>query len=220
MAAPHVTGLVALLLSARPDLKGRVDEIETIIESSALALTTTAGCGGDAPDAVPNNTYGHGRIDARQMLLADADNDDASNLDDCSPVDADLWAAPSPALELVVNADGGATFFWTAPEAPGAATVTYDLLRNSAAEDFTTATCVASGLTATTANDPATTSGIVYYLVRASNACGESLGLSSADLPRIGASCASSYRVFSRDKSGNLREQESRFANMRHPVSD
>ena len=220
MAAPHVAGLVALLLGARPDLKGRVDEIETIIESSALALTTTAGCGADAPDAVPNNTYGHGRIDARQMLLADADDDGASNLDDCSPVNADLWAAPSPALELVVSADGGATFFWTAPEAPGAASVTYDLLRNSAAEDFTTATCVASGLTATTASDPATTSGIVYYLVRSSNACGESLGLSSADLPRSGASCTAAPREVSREKSGKFSDRESRFATMRWPASD
>ena len=220
MAGPHVAGLVALLLGARPDLKGRVDEIETIIESSALALTTTAGCGGDATDAVPNNTYGHGRIDASQMLFADADDDGVSNLDDCSPVKSDLWAAPSPARDLVVTADRGATFSWTAPEVPGATSVTYDLLRNSAAEEFATATCVASGLTTTTASDPAPASGIVYYLVRASNACGESLGLSSADLPRSGTTCTAARRVVSRETSGKLRQRKSRFATMRDPVSD
>jgi subtilisin family serine protease len=93
MAGPQVAGLVALLLSARPDLKGQVAEIEAIIESSTLPLTTIDGCGGDAADAVPNNTYGHGRIDAHQMLIGDTDDDGASNLDDCSPVKSDLWAA-------------------------------------------------------------------------------------------------------------------------------
>jgi serine protease AprX len=189
MAGPHVTGLVALLLSARPDLKGRVDEIEAIIESSSLALTTTDDCGGDAPDAVPNNTYGHGRIDAHQMLLGDADDDGASNLDDCSPVKSDLWAAPSPARDLAGTADAGATFSWTAPEAPGATSVSYDLLRSSVAGDFTAATCVASDLTATTANDPSPTPGIAYYLVRANNACGQSLGLTGAGQPRSGTGC-------------------------------
>jgi len=189
MAGPHVTGLVALLLSARPDLKGRVDEIEAIIESSSVALTTTDDCGGDAPDAVPNNTYGHGRIDAQQMLLGDADDDGASNLDDCSPVKSDLWAAPSPARDLAGTADAGATFSWTAPEAPGATSVSYDLLRSSVAGDFTAATCVASDLTATTANDPSPTPGIAYYLVRANNACGQSLGLTGAGQPRSGTGC-------------------------------
>jgi subtilisin family serine protease len=189
MAGPQVAGLVALLLSARPDLKGRVDEIETIIESSSVALTTNDGCGGDAADAVPNNTYGHGRIDARQMLLGDADADGASNLDDCSPVKSDLWAGPSPALDLVGTTDAGATFSWTAPTDPGAAAVTYDLLRSTAAADFTAATCVASGLTSTTATDPDPAPGIFYYLVRANNGCGQSLGMTGAGQPRGGTGC-------------------------------
>ena len=50
---------------------------------------------GDAAEAVPNNTYGHGRIDAREMLLGDADVDGTSNLNDCAPVKSDLWATPS-----------------------------------------------------------------------------------------------------------------------------
>ncbi len=71
MAAPHVAGLVALLVSARPWLKGQVDEIESIIRLSAVPLTTTQSC--SVPGSqVPNNTYGWGRIDAwaaYQMLL-------------------------------------------------------------------------------------------------------------------------------------------------------
>ncbi len=64
MAGPHVAGLVALLISAQPALRGQVDEIESIIEQTAIGLTTSEGCGGDTPTQIPNNTYGWGRIDA------------------------------------------------------------------------------------------------------------------------------------------------------------
>jgi len=64
MAAPHVAGLVALLVSAEPRLAGQVDAIETIISESALPLLTDEGCGTDAPNSRPNNVYGWGRIDA------------------------------------------------------------------------------------------------------------------------------------------------------------
>jgi serine protease AprX len=60
MAGPHVAGLVALLISAQPALRGQVDEIETTIEQSAHHISWT-GC---SSDGVPNNVYGWGRIDA------------------------------------------------------------------------------------------------------------------------------------------------------------
>lgn len=62
MAAPHVAGLVALLISAEPRLRGEVDLLETIIERSAVPIIDMT-CGG-SPGGVPNNTYGWGRIDA------------------------------------------------------------------------------------------------------------------------------------------------------------
>ena len=63
MASPHVAGAVALLWSAFPTLRGNVDHTEFILEQTALHLTTTQGCGGDGATQVPNNVYGHGRID-------------------------------------------------------------------------------------------------------------------------------------------------------------
>jgi serine protease AprX len=69
MAGPHVAGLVALLISADPLLKGNVDRIEDIIEQSAVRKTTTELCGGDSSTQVPNNTYGWGRIDALAAVL-------------------------------------------------------------------------------------------------------------------------------------------------------
>jgi serine protease AprX len=62
MAAPHVAGAVALIWSAFPALRGNVNLTETLLEQSALHLTTTQGCGGDSPSAVPNNVYGYGLV--------------------------------------------------------------------------------------------------------------------------------------------------------------
>jgi subtilisin family serine protease len=64
MATPHTAGLVALVWSAAPLYRGNISATETLIESTALALTTTESCGGVAGSTVPNNTYGYGRIDA------------------------------------------------------------------------------------------------------------------------------------------------------------
>ncbi len=68
MAGPHVAGLVALLLSAKPELSGQVGEIEEIIQHSAVKLVTDEDCGGTS-GVVPNNVYGWGRIDALGTIL-------------------------------------------------------------------------------------------------------------------------------------------------------
>lgn len=64
MAGPHVAGLVGLLIDAVPALEGDVDQIEDIIEGSAVPRTSTQTCGGIPGSQIPNNTYGYGRIDA------------------------------------------------------------------------------------------------------------------------------------------------------------
>ena len=70
MAAPHVAGLVALLISAQPALSGQVDQIEQLIMQNALPRTTSQNCGGIPGTQVPNNTYGWGRIDALAAFLS------------------------------------------------------------------------------------------------------------------------------------------------------
>ena len=70
MAGPHVAGLVALLISARPDLAGNVDTLQTAMEQSALHLTSAQTCGGVPGSQIPNNTFGYGRIDAYAAYLA------------------------------------------------------------------------------------------------------------------------------------------------------
>jgi serine protease AprX len=99
MAGPHVAGLVALIWSARPDLRGNIDATEEIIRRSATPDNVSTVCSDSArtpgdnglfaqvfgalnPEicacggvtGVPNNVYGWGQINALQavkMALAD-----------------------------------------------------------------------------------------------------------------------------------------------------
>jgi len=64
MAGPHVAGLVALIISANPNLAGEVDKIEEIIQQTALTRTSSQNCGPVSGSSIPNNTFGYGRIDA------------------------------------------------------------------------------------------------------------------------------------------------------------
>jgi subtilisin family serine protease len=60
MAAPHVSGVVALLWSAMPQLIGNIVETETILQNTAQLRFATQ-CG---PGDPPNNVYGWGIVDA------------------------------------------------------------------------------------------------------------------------------------------------------------
>lgn len=150
MAGPHVAGLVALLISSNPALKGHVSDIRTIIGQSALHKTTTQGCGGDGPNAVPNNVYGWGRIDAYAAI--------------CAPVtDLSIARLNATDIKLTWGAKTGVT--------------TYDVWWNPAPYFAPGVTCTAGACTpvATTSftqsvlGDP----NINYsYLVLTKSACG------------------------------------------------
>jgi serine protease AprX len=76
MAGPHVAGVVALVISAHPTLRGQVDKIERLLEQTCLPRTSAQTCGGISGSDIPNNTYGYGRVDALAALaLDDTDGD-------------------------------------------------------------------------------------------------------------------------------------------------
>jgi subtilisin family serine protease len=66
MAAPHVVGVLALVLSAQPSLRGQTDLIKTIVARTADPMTY-ATCGG-APGGLPNNGYGWGIVNAQRAI--------------------------------------------------------------------------------------------------------------------------------------------------------
>ncbi|MGH3683176.1 MAG: S8 family serine peptidase, partial [Natronosporangium sp.] len=66
MAAPHVSGAAALLLSAAPGLIGDLPAVKALLDGTARD-TEDLQCGGTAED---NNVYGEGRLDALALLAA------------------------------------------------------------------------------------------------------------------------------------------------------
>ena len=59
MAAPHVTGIVALILQANPNLTAA--QVKTILETTATVDQNTG--------SVPNNSYGYGKVNAYNAVL-------------------------------------------------------------------------------------------------------------------------------------------------------
>ena len=90
MAGPHVAGAIALIISANPSLKGQVETIFDILQSTAKPLTLDDHC---EEDQVPNNLYGHGRINvlkAVEMALV------ISDVDEEVIEDSELTIIPNP----------------------------------------------------------------------------------------------------------------------------
>jgi subtilisin family serine protease len=68
MAGPHVAGVVALVWSARPELVRQITETRTLLEQTAnpdvAVIDPIQQCGETTEANIPNNFFGHGRVDA------------------------------------------------------------------------------------------------------------------------------------------------------------
>ncbi len=64
MATPNAAGVAALIMSADPSLIGQPAQVEQIMRSTAIPLTSASSCSGFPGSTVPNTIFGHGRIDA------------------------------------------------------------------------------------------------------------------------------------------------------------
>jgi hypothetical protein len=96
MACPHVSGLIALMLQAKPDLK--VSEIETIIKDSTV----------DLGNAGHDNDFGRGRIDAQKACASLSAGGVAGAVKDTEgkPVGASIKVDDSPTLHQSDAASG------------------------------------------------------------------------------------------------------------------
>ncbi len=95
MAGPHVAGAVALIISANPELAGRVDIIEDILETTAIPKTDTLNCDGYSSIEVPNPIYGYGRIDVLAAIEQAIQLSSVSDISDNNP----FVIFPNPASE-------------------------------------------------------------------------------------------------------------------------
>jgi hypothetical protein len=102
MAGPHAVGLVGLMWSACPNLRGQIEDTMQIIQDTAVPLTGQTGwnCGGNYSDG-PNNDWGHGTINALAAVQA------------CLPSSVESVAVTGPATGTV-----DVTYAFTATVAP------------------------------------------------------------------------------------------------------
>lgn len=113
MAAPHVSGAVALLWSAAPSLIGDVDATRRLLDATARDADDTS-CGGTAGD---NNVFGEGRLDALAVIES-APTGEVGTL--TGTVTDAATGAPIEGAELAIT---GPASRGTATDATGAFTV-------------------------------------------------------------------------------------------------
>ncbi|MBM3130190.1 MAG: hypothetical protein FJ009_16390 [Chloroflexi bacterium] len=102
MAAPHVTGAVALILSANPSLIGQFTTVEQILKTTAVQRAYATSCGNEGAGNIPNNAFGYGRIDAYAAVQS-AQN---SGWLTFSPASGSVSASGSANVTLTFNATG------------------------------------------------------------------------------------------------------------------
>ena len=73
MAAPHVSGTIALMLSDTPERNPGPDLYQALRNTTVQGLPNPPNpdsCGGISYNVYPNYIYGHGRIDALAAVNA------------------------------------------------------------------------------------------------------------------------------------------------------
>jgi subtilisin family serine protease len=73
MAGPHVVGVVALILSAYPELRGQNDKIDEILRITAEPRPEVDICRNILEKTTPNSIVGHGRINALAAIIKTLD---------------------------------------------------------------------------------------------------------------------------------------------------
>jgi subtilisin family serine protease len=200
MASPHTAGAVALLWSARPQLKN-------LIRLTTCTMTRSTGpatlpfqqvCGGTGPAARPNNMVGWGLLDvyAAVHLGPDRDADGVADACDCAPSNGGAHDTPREAHGLAASDDKTILRWPSMSREAGPGTV-WDVIRGELSRlrsdgSIETAACLGNGLTDSVLSDaevPVNDDGY-YYLVQGRNACGNGgWGSSSSGAARAHPTC-------------------------------
>ncbi|MCP3979821.1 MAG: CRTAC1 family protein [bacterium] len=118
----------------------------------------------------------------------DADSDGRGDACDCAPLDGTAWALPGAVANLRLSGSAATTLEWTGAD-PGAAALSFDVLRAADAEFLTAVACLVADGAETSTVDPAAPAGVTFYLVRSRNVCGERLAPDGAGAPRDPPPC-------------------------------
>ena len=184
MASPHAAGAMALLWSARPELRDHLGISRCYFEQSAgTVATTTIGptsCGTTAQTDHPNNFWGYGIVNvyAAIHLGPDSDGDGIADACDCAPTDATLRDAPPEVIGDLFAPDRQ-TYSWKSVASYAGSGTHYDVLRGLVSElvvdyGFIRSSCLAAGVVGTSTLDASAppVGDAFYYLVRGRSICG------------------------------------------------
>jgi len=163
MAGPHVAGVVALLWSARPALVRDIAATKTLLQNTAnpSVVVTPQTCGGTPSTAIPNNSFGYGRVDALAAVNASGS---PSPTPTASPTaTATATATPTATATATATPTATATATTTAtatpvstPAATATATATPTLIPTATPTAIATATATATPSATTTPNSTPT----------------------------------------------------------------
>lgn len=128
---------------------------------------------------------------APNLDQSDVDADGFGDACDCAILIPGSWAPRSTVSLHVAASESTAILSWLPSSFPGGDALQYDTLRTSSPHEFSSAECIDSDGTDTSSVDPDVPSeaGVYYYLVRAENDCGGTLGSNSSGLERPGSAC-------------------------------
>ena len=101
MATPHIAGAMALLWSARPDLRRNISNSRTVLNEAAFFLAYKQ-CGTPGP---PNNVVGWGRVDVSAAVPAPSPNPSCSPFPERTGIENDWYALTSRVVAVKVEAD-------------------------------------------------------------------------------------------------------------------
>lgn len=105
MAAPHVTGAIALMLQHAPNLTP--EEVKAHLAATAVQDAFTRHAYTGEPDGVPNNQWGYGKLDVEALIRAVASTDEIVAIRLTPQTDTLPVGASVQFQATAVNAAGG-----------------------------------------------------------------------------------------------------------------
>jgi hypothetical protein len=167
------------VLASVADLQGNITRVDRHFLVDCGGADTDADGRGDLCDNCPADS---------NALQEDVDGDTLGDACDCAPADATTWSRPGEIL-MLARADRQ-TFDWALPaNLGGTALPVFDALSSLSPSDWSAATPVSCDGAALAFVDATLPPPTLFYLVRAENPCGGTLGFDSLGTEHLSPAC-------------------------------